>query len=197
MHSKRLVIPVWVVVVVVVIYCTSLFAIFLSFLPTQEDECTYLALTDESCAAKESHQNQEREGVRKDLYLVRGKERLHALLTAPTSSLTLTFERGDRELVEKMSRFQCLMQEEITGGHQLVREFNAATGKFYYQRQQVVADQVFVSRYLLEGETLPLVVTGEKPLMKGVAKSAEFSFTTGFTFSAKHLKASFYQLEVP
>ena len=198
---------------VVSIFCVVLVWIGVVTFPTNKSRQRYLILSRETQEQKDlvATHKQFREGVRKDLYITRPNHRLQAILTCPVSELTLTHARGESEVVENLKKFHCLMQEDVfvrlpdgtrvpVGDGkklQVVRDFNAISGRFFYQRQLLAANRVFVSRYELPGWDLPDVVKEFQPNMKGVARSAELSFGNGFKFRAENLKATFFSPELP
>lgn len=202
------------IVTVVVLFFIVIVWIGISIFPTNNSMKRYLALSQETKEHKElaATHKQFREGVRKDLYVVHVPHRLQATLTSPVSELTLTHVQGEAEVVENLKKFQCLMQEEVYyllpdgtkspfGGEtgkpmQVVRDFNAVSGKFYYQRHLLTASRVFLSRFLLPGWKLPDVIKDYEPNMKGVARSAELTFGNGFKFKAQNLKATFFNPEL-
>ncbi|NGX57788.1 MAG: hypothetical protein K940chlam3_00684 [Chlamydiae bacterium] len=197
------------IVTVVVLFCLVIVWIGVSIFPTNKSKQRFLILSQETKEQKDlvSTHKQLRERVRKDLYVTRINHRLQAVLTCPLSELTLTHVKGEAEVVENLKKFQCLMQEEIYSllpdgtkilfgeegkPMQIVRDFNAVSGKFYYQRHLLTANRVFVSRFLLPGWELPDVIKDYEPTMKGVARSAELTFGNGFKFKAQNLKATFF-----
>jgi len=201
------------IVSVVVLFCVSLIAVVLITLPTSESRKRFESLsrvTKEQRDLVATHK-QMRQGVRKDLYISRPHHRLQALLTCPVSELTLTHSGGDAEVVENLKKFHCLMQEEVYvlqpdgtrasigegNKFQIVRDLNAVAGRFFYQRQILTANRVFVSRYDVPGWTLPEMMTSFEPNMKGIARFAELSFGSGYKFRADNLKATFFSPEIP
>jgi len=201
------------VVTVVVLFCISLIGVVYLTFPTSQSRLRFETLsrvTKEQRDLVATHK-QMRQGVRKDLYISRPHHRLQALLTCPVSELTLTHAGGDAEVVENLKKFHCLMQEEVyvlspdgtkmpVGNgekFQIVRDLNAVSGRFYYQRQLLTARRVFVSRYEVPGWNLPEMMKSYEPNMKGVARSAELSFGNGYKFRAENLKATFYSPEIP
>lgn len=186
-----------------------LLIIGISIIPTESSLNRYKRLiqqTKEENVEAATHK-QNRQGVRKDLFVSHPDHRLQAMLTCPVSELTLTHGKGEAEVVENLKKFQCLMQEELyyidSEGRkmprgnigkpmQIVRDFNALSGSFYYQRQMLIAERVFVSRYILPGHSLPELIKDAQPTMKGVARSSELNFGSGFKFKAENLKATFF-----
>ena len=203
----------YLIAIVVAIFCVTLVWIGVIIFPTNKALQRYLTLSRETQEQKDlvATHKQTREGVRKDLYVTRQGHRLQAILTCPLSELTLTHTKGEAEVVENLKKFHCLMQEDVyvllpdgtkaTAGEgqklQVVRDFNAVSGLFFYQRQLLTAKRVFVSRYELPGWNLPDLVKEFEPSMKGVARSAELSFGNGFKFRAVNFKATFFSPEFP
>ncbi len=181
----------------------------ISVIPTESSRNRYRWLiqqTKEETVEAATHK-QNRQGVRKDLFVSHPDHRLQAVLTCPVSELTLTCDKGEAEVVENLKKFQCLMQEELyrvdsEGGKiplsitgkpmQIVRDFNALSGQFYYQRQKLMAERVFVSRYIIPGHSFPELIKNAQPTMKGVAGRTELNFGNGFKFKAENLKATFF-----
>ncbi len=191
------------------LFCALVLFIGITILPTSSSKNRYLNLikqTTEERVLAATHK-QSREGVRKDLFAARNGHRHRAVLTCPVSELTLSYDRGEAEVVENLKKFHCIMQEEVYNvddegmkipldvqgkSMQTVRDFDALSGRFYYQRQMLPAERVFVSRYTLPGRDLPELIGEADPTMKGVARTAELNFASGFKFKAKHLKATFF-----
>jgi len=197
----------------VTLFCALIVWIVFITYPSNKARQRFLTLSRETQEQKDlvATHTQSREGVRKDLYVTRPYHRLHALLTCPLSELTLTHVKGEAEVVENLKKFHCLMQEDVfvrlpdgteapvgEGERlQIIRDFNAVSGRFFYQRQLLLAKRVFVSRYELPGWELPQMVKEFEPSMKGVARSAELVFGNGFKFRAENLKATFFSPELP
>lgn len=166
--------------------------------PSESAEARYRLLSSEMQEQQElvSTHRQYRKGVQKDLYSMKNGERLKATLTCPLSEITLTNVNGDAEVVENLKKFHGAMQENMTRKEddwiQTVRHFHAVSGQFSYQRQQLIADRVYMSRHQIPGTTLvenePDIETG----MKGVARRADLHFGRGFQFRAQNLKATIY-----
>lgn len=78
---------------------------------------------------------------------------------------------------------------------QTLRYFEAERATFYYKDNHLLADQVKLFRYTVPGHALQ-PIEGLKPMMTGMAKSAEISMKEGTPlFKASHLKAAFYSQE--
>lgn len=75
---------------------------------------------------------------------------------------------------------------------QILRYLEADDAVYFYKSEQVVAENVQVSRFILPGHTLIDDLTSYKPHIKGKAKKVEFSLSgKEINFKAYQLKASF------
>jgi hypothetical protein len=73
---------------------------------------------------------------------------------------------------------------------QIIRYMEAANAAYYYNGDRFVADNVRISQFSAPGHTLVKSITGFKPIMSGLAKSAEFSLVgNDLNFTAHQLKA--------
>lgn len=162
--------------------------------PTESSKRGYESIMTQAEEKQESERThrQQRKGVRKDLWVSDQGKRLHTFLEAERSDLILEDLVGTPELVEIIPRFRLLMQEELLPEKQLVREVNASDGRFYYLQEKITAKRAMIARYMLPGSALPELISGEKPLFKGVADSAEVTFTGGMKFRAKQIKATLF-----
>ncbi|MCB1149692.1 MAG: hypothetical protein KDK48_05950 [Chlamydiia bacterium] len=162
--------------------------------PTESSRRGYEKIMTQAEVEKkaETTHKQERRGVRKDLWVSDHGVRLHTFLEAESSDLILEDLAGVPELVEIIPRFRLLMQEELFPDKQLIREVNAADGRFYYLQEKITAKRAMIARYMLPGAALPELIAGEKPLFKGVADSAEVTFSGGIKFHAKQIKATVF-----
>ena len=199
----------YALIVIVSLFSVLTALIGYTIVPSKKSENRYLKLikqTKEEKVLAATHK-QNREGVRKDLFVARPGHRLRTVLTCPVSELTLSYDRGESEVVENLKKFHCVMQEEVynvdgEGGKiplnvrgepmQVVRDFDALSGQFYYQRQRLAAERAFVSRYTLPGHEMPELIEDVLPMMKGVARSAELDFGNGIKFKTRHLKAALF-----
>lgn len=73
---------------------------------------------------------------------------------------------------------------------QIIRYMEAEKAAYYYHGDRFVADQVQISQFSVAGHSLIESISGLKPLMSGIAKSAEFSLVgNDLHFKAHQLKA--------
>lgn len=76
---------------------------------------------------------------------------------------------------------------------QVVRYLEADKASYYYQTDRFFAEQVHVSRVVAPGHKLIDSVKGLKPIMTGLARSAEFSIVGNeLNFTAYQLKATLH-----
>lgn len=95
----------------------------------------------------------------------------------------LRLRRGDSDAV-------ILANDKELKPRQIIRYMEAATAAYYYNGDRFVADQVHISQFSAPGHVLIESIAGLKPLMSGLAKSAEFSLVgNDLNFTAHHLKA--------
>ncbi len=79
---------------------------------------------------------------------------------------------------------------------QVIRYLEADQGVQDYQENRFVADNVTMSRFLAEGHDLVSTMEGSQILMKGLARSIQFSLGgKSLNFQAQELRATFFSSE--
>jgi len=141
--------------------------------------------------------NQNRKGVVKEIYFTQEDQtRLHYRIESDSSILTLKPEGSKFDLIEKLEKMRCWMQDkiELTGqGNspvQQMRYLEAEEGIYRYTAQQFLAQSVGLSLYRIQGCDIPSSLDSYKPFLRGVAQDVSFA-VTGKTpqFNAKYFKA--------
>jgi hypothetical protein len=154
----------------------------------------------EEAASKKSlatttHQN--RKGVVKEIYFSQeDNTRLHYRIESDSSSLTLKPDGRKLDLIEKLEKIKCWMQDKLyiaapgPKPMQQMRFLEAEDGIYRYASQQFLAQSVGLSLFRLPGHDLPDGLNREIPFMRGVAQDVSFS-VSGKTpqFNALHFKA--------
>lgn len=154
----------------------------------------------EEAASKKSlvsttHQN--RKGVVKEIYFSQeDNTRLHYRIESESSSLTLKPNGRKLDLIEKLDKIKCWMQDKLyiaSPGNkpmQQMRFLEAEDGIYRYASQEFLAQSVGLSLFRLSGYDLPDGLIREIPFMRGVAQDVSFS-VSGKTpqFHAQHFKA--------
>lgn len=142
-----------------------------------------------------THQN--RKGVIKEIYFTQeDKSRLHYRIESDASVLTLQPEGSKFDLIEKLEKMRCWMQEKIdltTSPQkpiQHMRYLEAQEGIYRYTAQQFLAQSVALSLYRIQGEKLPDNLTQHKPFLSGIAQDVLFAVTGKIPhFQAQNFKA--------
>ncbi|MBS0606150.1 MAG: hypothetical protein KF898_03370 [Parachlamydiales bacterium] len=141
--------------------------------------------------------NQNRKGVVKEIYFTQeDQSRLHYRIESDSSILTLKPEGSKFDLIEKLEKMRCWMQDkiELTGPGsspmQQMRYLEAEEGIYRYTAQQFLAQSVALSLYRIQGRDMPNNLGPYKPFLRGVAQDVSFA-VTGKTpqFQAQHFKA--------
>ena len=141
--------------------------------------------------------HQHRKGVVKEIYFSQeDNTRLHYRIESESSSLTLKPDGRKLDLIEKLDKIKCWMQDKLyttTPGSkpmQQMRFLEAEDGIYRYASQQFLAQSVGLSLFRLPGHELPLGLNRDIPFMRGVAQDVSFS-VSGKTpqFHAQHFKA--------
>lgn len=146
---------------------------------------------------KEYPTRQMRKKVSKDLWIAGEKgERLHHRFESPTSIL-IAYPRGNSiELIEKMEKMKCYLQEEIDRGNpprQQIRFIESEEGTYTFATQHFDASKVFIALFHLPGTTLPTEVDLNQAYLKGIAYRASLSFSEKTPhFTAEKLKAKIH-----
>ncbi len=167
---------------------------------TQNDRKRFKELQQkghEIAAASSRSTQQNRSGVRKDLWITQpdGK-RLHDCIVSASSTLTLTPIDDHMDIIEHLNQIHCSMQEKISEENgktiQQVRYFDANSGIYQYSTNRFTAEAVSLALFRLSGNDLPPSLTQYSPYMKGVAKDVTFAVAgKASQFQAKHFKATF------
>lgn len=186
-----------------IILTASVFFCF--FRTTSDDSVAYekiMALVDSPKAStqKPSYETrQQRVGVGKDFFYVKGSDRLHLRLRSESSELDVDYNEGQMEVVEHFHKVRCLMQESLLAGsssEQIIRVVDAENATYRYQTGQLVADDVKIARYRMPGHQLSNEFSRGFLLMKGDADFVTFSLGgKDVNLHAKTLNASFLHPE--
>jgi hypothetical protein len=173
--------------------------------PTKKDLEAFRSLLSQRHLASSSKSfsstYQKRTGVRKDIFFVQDDaSRLQYRLESDSSILTLSPGEDQIEVVEKLEKIRCSMQDRLymggdgSGPMQQVRYLLADEGVYKYHTQQFIAQSVDLSFSRLGGHTLPLAYDGSGAFLKGIAQDVTFSIT-GKTpqFQARDFKATLKQ----
>ncbi len=145
--------------------------------------------------------NQNRKGVVKEIYFTQeDQSRLHYRIESDSSVLTIKPEGSKFDLIEKLEKMRCWMQDKIEltgqGGSpvQQMRYLEAEEGVYRYTAQQFLAQSVALSLYRIQGSDIPNNLSPYKPFLSGIAQDVSFA-VTGKTpqFKAQHFKASLNQ----
>ena len=131
--------------------------------------------------------SQKRQGVRKDIWAVRGGKRLHTQLLAARSEVVI---QGRKDVIETLHDITCWVQESVSPDGQEVRYFAAPSGTYTFGNHQFVSEEVRLAFYQLPGMTLPTSLPTAPPALSGVAK--QMVLTAGRDapmLTAHHLRA--------
>lgn len=161
--------------------------------------CKLLKEQEEAASKKSlvSTTHQHRQGVVKEIYFSQeDNTRLHYRIESEASSLTLKPHGRKLDLIEKLEKIKCWMQDKLyttaSGDRpmQQMRFLEAEDGIYRYASQQFLAQSVGLSLFRLPGSDLPKGAMREIPFMRGVAQDVSFS-VSGKTpqFNAQHFKA--------
>jgi hypothetical protein len=141
-----------------------------------QDRDLYNQLMEESVSLKmrraleRNGAHQIRRGVQKDIWTVRGDERLHYRLHSARSYLTLTQKKDRIEALEKLEDVECAIQEKVDSSRkvQQVRTLKAPRGTYMYPPHQFDLETVHFSFFKLPGNVLPETIS-ELPFLQGEA----------------------------
>lgn len=141
--------------------------------------------------------HQERKGVVKEIWFTQeDNARLHYRIFSESSLLTLQPEGKSFEVVEKLEKIKCWMQDKLyapnpgSGPIQQIRFLVAEDGLYRYTTQEFLAQSVGLSLFRLGGHELPKNTLPAKPFLNGVAQDVSFAVSgKNPQFKAKHFKA--------
>lgn len=131
--------------------------------------------------------SQKRQGVRKDIWTVRGGKRLHTQLLAARSEVII---QGRKDVIETLHDITCWVQENVNLDEQELRYFAAPSGTYTFGNHHFVSDEVQIAFYRLPGITLPKSLPHTPPVLSGIAK--QVILTAGRDapmLTAHHLRA--------
>jgi hypothetical protein len=146
---------------------------------------------------------QQRKNVVKEIWFSgEDHSRLHYRVFSESSLLTIKPEGKSFDLVEKLDKIKCWMQDKLyepnagVGPMQQVRFLAAEEGLYRYTSQEFLAQTVALSLFRLDGHELPKETLTSKPFLKGVAEGVSFAVSgKNPQFKAKHFKAELNTLE--
>lgn len=128
--------------------------------------------------------NQNRKGVVKEIYFAQeDHSRLQYRIESDASVLTLKPEGSKFDLIEKLEKMRCWMQDKIeqtpsqSTPVQQMRYLEAEEGIYRYTAQQFLAQSVALSLYRIEGRDLPTNLARHRPFLSGVAQDVSFAVT--------------------
>ena len=132
----------------------------------------------------------------KDLYKSEGNRRNHTKITAPLSTLTLIPQNDKLTLVEKLTDMKCILEETNSESQTQVRHLDAKKGSYYFNQQNLVAEDVTLRIYKGVDEDKEPLPNSDHLILKGHATQATFDFSKEVpTFKAKKFKANIKSLE--
>lgn len=145
---------------------------------------------------------QQRKGVVKEIWFTQeDNSRLHYRIFSESSLLTIKPVGKNFELIEKLSKIKCWMQDKLynpaaeSGPMQQVRFLAAEEGLYRSTTQEFLAQSVALSLFRLDGHELPKELT-TRPFLKGIAEDVSFGVSgKNPQFKAKHFKAELSTLE--
>lgn len=122
---------------------------------------------------------QHRDGVQKDIFFSLNGQRLHMLLKAKASDLVLKQEKGGVRAVEEMSNVQYYVQEHLFFNqgkpYSQILKLESRHADHFYHEGLFIADDVEISRFLLEGHELTIPISPIRQLMSGSAGFVKIS----------------------
>lgn len=140
---------------------------------------------------------QQRKGVVKEIWFSQeDNTRLHYRIFSESSLLTIQPEGKRFDLIEKLEKIKCWMQDKLYEGaagtvpSQQVRFLVAKEGLYRYATQEFLAQSVGLSLFRVNGHELPRDLSTTKPFLKGIAEDVSFAVSGKIPqFQAKHFKA--------
>lgn len=125
-------------------------------------------------ALEQQPAHQSRHRVQKDIWTLRGTERIHCRLQSARSELEITQKKGKLEAVEHLEDICCCVQDEVHANEQQVRMLKAETGTSYFPSYRFGTQNVEIACYRLPGTEMPTSVEGLQPFLAGSAQEANF-----------------------
>jgi hypothetical protein len=147
--------------------------------------------------------HQQRKDVVKEIWFTQEDDsRLHYRIFSESSLLTIKPEGKGFDLIEKLEKIQCWMQDKLydptagAGAMQQVRFLAAEEGIYRYTAQEFLAQSVGLSLYRMKGHELPRTTSGAKPFLQGIAEDVSFAVSgKNPQFKARHFNAELSTLE--
>lgn len=189
----------WVCLLLIVISALT-FGYWVGYVRPSDIAFVKQRIQEEETASSESlfaTTQQERKGVVKEIWFTQeDNARLQYRIFSESSLLTIKPEGKSFDLIEKLEKIQCWMQDKLyqptqgAGPMQQVRFLAAEDGLYRYASQEFLAQAVALSLYRLVGHDLPKEKGTAKPFLKGVAEDASFAVSgKNPQFQARHFKA--------
>ena len=140
---------------------------------------------------------QQRKGVVKEIWFTQeDHSRLHYRISSESSLLTIKPEGRKFDLIEKLEKIKCWMQDKLyqpaqnVGPMQQIRFLQAQEGLYRFTSQEFLAQSVDLSLYRLNGHELPTEMGKITPFLKGNAEDVSFAISgKNPQFKAQHFKA--------
>ena len=172
------------------------------YTPTSRNYRDYNKLMSFSDAVKlpastENLAQQQRKQIHKQFIFAQENERLQWRMQSQHSTICLEKVENSLQLVETLEGMTCEMQEKqkisntSLDTHRIVRSLEAQQAIFYYQTQQLFAENVLVNRYKLPSNHWNLILSSFSPFMRGHAKKVHLVFSNKPSFKAQGFQAIF------
>jgi cell division protein FtsI/penicillin-binding protein 2 len=146
---------------------------------------------------------QTRTQITKQIFFMKEHERLQWRLMSEKSELKLSQVENTIELIEYFTNVACQCQEQFTNcdkgnvlcePSQFIRYLKAKEAVYHYKTEQLVAEDVYLTRYKIKGHQWVNDLHAFFPLMQGRAKKIQLSFTKDDrSFHAQDLQAIFQE----
>jgi len=125
-----------------------------------------------------------REDVQKQIFYQKGNDRLEMRINSTSAKLVFDHQDDQTSIAEIMQNVRCYIQEAfyLSPNNQPMQRLlylEAATARYDYKIEQIVAEHVKLLRYEMNGYAFDQLLDDSMPVMQGEANSAKFDLTTG------------------
>lgn len=175
-------------------FCLLLFltagVVYLLYIPNRHIRRYHSSLRYPSQSIVKEDQQQIRIDCRKDFFKSEGTNRVHTIITAPLSTLTLKPIDTGFDLIEHLSEMECLLYESDTNPEKerQIKRLVAHDGCYFYDAQRLVANDVQLQVFKLPSSSS---FAQKQLLLDGYADEATFDLSKPIpTFTANNFKAN-------
>lgn len=146
---------------------------------SEKDRAMYQSLMNRKLESSKSLSSQQRRSnVHKSFLITKGNKRLKTSMKSKSSEIVLNREMLESGVVERCQKMVCYTQDLLTDSPatQSISYLEADSASYFYDKQELLADQVTLANYQIDGhELVNPIEKNSVPLIQGEAASIDLS----------------------